>query len=185
MVQFNASPVGRNFNEAGQEENQVTVATIISCTEWNSVVNQRYDHPMEIMWISFSWRRLSINMWQNVNCNSFRQSRRGKIVLGSLDEEISVRSNVPKFDVLQTHQANHNIRVLFVIALELKRSRTSPCLWVKLASVCSRSPSGICFRLKSATFWRFSLASLGLLCAKSQRGDSGRNLRLTVVRNRS
>lgn len=48
------------------------------------------------------------------------------IVLGSLDEEISVRSNVPKFDVLQTHQANHNIRVLFVIALELKRSRTSP-----------------------------------------------------------
>ena len=49
MVEYNASPVGRDFNEAGQEENQVTVATIISSTERNSVINQRDDHPMEIM----------------------------------------------------------------------------------------------------------------------------------------
>ena len=79
---------------------------------------------------------------------------------------------------MEAYQANHDIRVLFVICIELKRSRISPCLCVD--SFCSRSPSGISFRLNSVTFLRFSMASLGLLCASSQRGDSGRNLRLAI-----
>ena len=82
---------------------------------------------------------------------------------------------------MQTYQANQDIRVLFVISIELKRSLKSPCLCVELASFCSSSPSGISFRLNAATFLSSSMASLGLPWARSQRGDSGINLRLKNV----
>ena len=70
------------------------------------------------------------------------------------------------------YQENQDIRVLFVMLNELKRSRKSPVL-SGVAFFGSSSPSGISFRLKAATFWSSSQASFGLSCTRSQRGDSG------------
>lgn len=84
-------------------------------------------------------------------------------------------------DKIWTYQAKPDISVLFVISFELKRSLKSPCLWVELVSFSSSSPAGITFRLNSATFVSSSIAFLGLLWARSQRGDSGKNLRSKIV----
>ena len=83
-----------------------------------------------------------------------------------------------------TYQAKADMRVLFVISFELKRSRKSPCLWVELVSFSSSSPAGITFRLNLATMVSWSIAFLGLLCARSQRGDSGKNLSSKIVQDR-
>ena len=75
-----------------------------------------------------------------------------------------------------SYQQNQDIRVLFVMFNEMKRSLKSPVLSSKVAIFWSNSPSGISFLLNVATFWSSSQASLGLLCTNSQRGDSGINL---------
>ena len=87
-------------------------------------------------------------------------------------------------DKIWTYQAKADMRVLFVISFELKRSRKSPCLWVELVSFSSSSPAGITFRLNLATLVSSSIAFLGLLCARSQRGDSGKNLSSKIVQDR-
>ena len=84
-------------------------------------------------------------------------------------------------DKIWAYQAKPDISVLFVISFELKRSLKSPCLWAELESFSSSSPAGITFRLNSATFVSSSIAFLGLLCARSQRGDSGKNLMSKVI----
>ena len=87
-------------------------------------------------------------------------------------------------DKIWTYQAKADMRVLFVISFELKRSRKSPCLWVELVSFCSSSPAGITFRLNLATLVSSSIAFLGLLWARSHRGDSGKNLSSKIVQDR-
>ena len=78
-----------------------------------------------------------------------------------------------------TNQEKQDIRVLFVMLKELKRSRKSPVLCASLAS--SSSSSGISFLLKAATFWSFFLASSFLFFTRSQRGDSGINLKWNIT----
>ena len=78
-----------------------------------------------------------------------------------------------------TNQEKQDIRVLFVMLKELKRSRKSPVLCASLAS--SSSSSGISFLLKAATFWSFFRASSFLFFTRSQRGDSGINLKWNIT----
>ena len=59
-----------------------------------------------------------------------------------------------------TNQEKQDIRVLFVMLKELKRSRKSPVLCASLASFGSSSSSGISFLLKAATCGVFSLLLL-------------------------
>lgn len=80
-----------------------------------------------------------------------------------------------------TNQEKQDIRVLFVMLKELKRSRKSPVLCPSLASFSSSSSSGISFLLKAATFWSFFRASSFLFFTRSQRGDSGINLKWNIT----
>ena len=68
---------------------------------------------------------------------------------------------------------------------ELKRSRKSPVLCTSLPSFCSSSSSGISFLLKAATFSSSFQACSDLFFTKSQRADSGMNLReLTTLKEK-
>lgn len=83
-------------------------------------------------------------------------------------------------NILAYHE-KQEIRVLFVMLKELKRSRKSPVLCASLPSFCSSSSSGISFLLKAATFSSSFQACSDLFFTKSQRADSGMNLRELIT----